>query len=119
MREAHSPSAAQAPTVGEPREIGREGLSGHSLCYAVLLSVERSDVWWLLAQVEGLPRWCCGEESAHQCRRCKRSAFDPWVRKIPWGRKWQPTPVFFPGKSQGQSSLAGCGPWSCSEKDLT
>ena len=83
MREAHSPSAPQAPTVGEPREIGREGLSGHSLCYTVLLSMERSDVWWLLALMEGLPRWCCGEESARQCRRCKRSGFDPWIRKIP------------------------------------
>ena len=33
--------------------------------------------------------------------------FDPWVRMIPWRRKWQPTPVFMPGKSQGQRSLAG------------
>ena len=32
--------------------------------------------------------------------------FDPWVRKIPWRRKWQPTPVFLPGKSHGQRSLA-------------
>ena len=33
--------------------------------------------------------------------------FDPWVRKIPWRRKWQPTPEFLPGASQGQRSLAG------------
>ena len=33
--------------------------------------------------------------------------FDPWVRKIPWRRAWQPTPVFLPGKSHGQGSLAG------------
>ena len=31
-----------------------------------------------------------------QCRRCKRLGFDPWVGKILWRRKWQPTPVFFP-----------------------
>ena len=37
--------------------------------------------------------------------------FDPWVRKIPWGRKWQPTPVFLPGKSHGQRSLAGYNLW--------
>ena len=37
----------------------------------------------------------------------KRHRFDPWVRKIPWRRKWQPTPVFLPGKSHGQRSLAG------------
>ena len=35
----------------------------------------------------------------------------PWVGKIPWSRKWLPTPVFLPGKSYGQRSLAGCSPW--------
>ena len=33
---------------------------------------------------------------------------NPWVRKIPWRRKWQPTPVFLPGESHGQRSLLGC-----------
>ena len=33
--------------------------------------------------------------------------FDPWVEKIAWRRKWQPTPVFLPGKSHGQRSLLG------------
>ena len=37
----------------------------------------------------------------------KRWRFDPWVRKIPWRRKWQPTPVFLPGKSHGQRRLVG------------
>jgi len=37
----------------------------------------------------------------------KETRFDPWIRKIFWRRKWQPTPVFFPGKSQGQRSLPG------------
>ena len=35
-----------------------------------------------------------------------------WVRKIPWRRKWQPTPVFLPGRARGQRSLAVYGPWS-------
>ena len=39
-----------------------------------------------------------------------RCGFDPWVWKIPWSRKWQPTPVLLPGESQGQRSLAGCSP---------
>ena len=43
-----------------------------------------------------------GKESACQPRRC---GLDAWVRKIPWRRKWQPTPVFLPGKSHGQRSL--------------
>ena len=51
--------------------------------------------------------------STCQCRRCWRCQFDPCVRKIPWRRKWQPTPIFLPGKSHGQRSLAGCSPWGC------
>ena len=39
-----------------------------------------------------------------------RCGFNPWVRKISWRRKWQPTPVFLPGKSHGQRSLAGYSP---------
>ena len=37
--------------------------------------------------------------------------FSPWVRKIPWKMKWQPTPVFLPGKSHGQRSPEGDSPW--------
>ena len=55
----------------------------------------------------GLLWWFSDKESA--CL-CKRRGFDPWVRKIPWRRKWQPTPVFLPGKSYGQRSLAGYSP---------
>ena len=119
MRGAHPPSAPEAPMVGEPREIGRESLNGHSACHTMLCSAEGPGVWCLLALTQGIPRWCFSEESACQCRRCKRSGFDPWVRKIPWRRKWQPTPAFLPRKSQGQSSLAGCCPWSRSKKDMT
>ena len=43
----------------------------------------------------------------------RRYGFDPWVRKIPWRRKWEPIPVFLPGKSRGQRSLVGHSPWSC------
>ena len=55
--------------------------------------------------------WCLsGKESACQCRR---HGFDPWVRKIPWRRKWQPTPVFLPGESPwteepGRLQCMGC-----------
>ena len=56
------------------------------------------------------------KESACQCRRPR---FNLWVRKIPWRREWQPTPVFLPGKSHGQRSLAGCSPWVCKESDMT
>ena len=61
-----------------------------------------------------IPRWHSGKESICQHRR---RSFDPWVRKIPWSRKWQPTPVFLPGESHGQRSLAGSSPWGCQESD--
>ena len=47
-----------------------------------------------------------GKEPACQFRIHKRCWFDPWVRKIPWRKKWQPMPVFLPGKSHGQRNLA-------------
>ena len=54
-----------------------------------------------------------------QCRRRRRLEFDPWARKIHWRRKWQPTPVFLPGKSHGQSSLAGYSLWGPKASDTT
>ena len=45
--------------------------------------------------------------------------FNPWVRKIPWRREWQPTPVFLPGESQGRGSLVGCLLWGHTESDTT
>ena len=63
-----------------------------------------------------LPRRLSGKESTCQCRSCR---FDPWVRKIPWSRKWQRPPVFFPGKFHGQRSLRGCGPCGHKELDTT
>ena len=49
--------------------------------------------------------------SAGDHLQCKRLGFDPRARKSPWRRKWQPTPVFLPGESLGQRSLAGYSPW--------
>ena len=47
----------------------------------------------------GLPWWISHEKSACQCWR---HGFDPWVKKIPWRRNRQPTPIFLPGKFHGQ-----------------
>ena len=49
----------------------------------------------------------------------RRPKFDPWVGKIPWRRKWQPTLAFLPGASHGQRSLAGCSPWGHTQSDST
>ena len=72
-----------------------------------------------IGEVWGLPRWLSDKESAWQHRRCKSHRFNPWVRKIPWRKAWQPTPVFLPGKSHGQRSLAGYSLWGHKELDMT
>ena len=113
---------------------GHDSLSYLSLCKWLALgfngqknSVTYGEVdWWLEEKFDstldiwilkvftplpspcgGLPWWLSGKESACQSRR---NGFDSWVGKIPWRRKWQPTPVFLPEKSHGQRSLAGCSP---------
>ena len=65
-----------------------------------------------------LPRWLRGKEPTWQCRRHRRRGFDPWVRKIPWRRKWQPTVVFLPRKFLGQRTLVGYRPGCCKESDM-
>ena len=61
----------------------------------------------------GFPGGASGQEPDCRCRRRRgvgRLRFDPWVGQIPWRRAWQPTPVFLPGESHGQKSLAGHSP---------
>ena len=57
------------------------------------------------------------KELACQFRRHKRHGFSPW--KIPWRRAWQPIPIFLPGESVGQRSLAGYSPWGRKESGPT
>ena len=59
--------------------------------------------WWL--------RWWS------VCLQCGRPGFNPWVGKIPWRRKWQPTLVLLPGNFHGQRSLVGYSPWGRKESD--
>ena len=55
----------------------------------------------------------CSSEVKASASNVGKPRFDPWVGKIPWRRKWEPTPVFLPGESHGQRSLATYGPWGC------
>ena len=59
-----------------------------------------------VAWASQVAQWC--KESTCQCRR---SEFDLWVVNVHWRRKWEPTPIFLPGKSCEQRSLAGYSPW--------
>ena len=72
-----------------------------------------------VTKVPGLPRWLGGKEPACQCEKDRWCRFSLWVGKIPWRRKWQPIPVFLPGKSHGQGSLEGYSPWGCIGSDMT
>ena len=62
----------------------------------------------------------CGSESKASAYNVRDpDGFHPWVGKIPWRRKWQPTPVLLPGESHGWRSLVGYSPWGCKESDMT
>ena len=65
-----------------------------------------------ITRASGMAQWV---ENSLTGRRCRRHQLDLWVRKIPWRRKWQPTPVFLPGESHGQRSLVGYSPWGHKE----
>ena len=80
----------------------------------------------------GTGSFCCGQATPIQDGPCSqvvrlvknplanaRDVRDPWVRKIPGRRAWQPTPVFLPGKSHGQRSLVGHSPCGHEEWDMT
>ena len=67
-----------------------------------------------LLVLNGLPWWLWWWR-IHLQRR--RPAFSPWVGKIPWRRKWQPTAIFLPEESHGQRSLVGYSPWGGKESN--
>ena len=60
--------------------------------------------------IQGLPRWLRGNEPACSAGDVGSS---PGSGRFPWRRKWQLTPIFLPGESHGQRSLAGYSPWTC------
>ena len=65
------------------------------------------------------PSGASGKEPTCQCRRPRRHGSSSWVGTIPLRRAWQPTPVFLPGESHEQRSLAGGSPWGHTESDTT
>ena len=69
-----------------------------------------------LTSVFWLPWWL---RQLSVCLHGGRPGFNPWVRKISRRRKWQPTPVFLPGKFHGWRSLVGYSPWGHKESDTT
>ena len=60
-----------------------------------------------------------GSDGKSVCLQFGRPRFDPWVGKIPWRRKWQPTPVVLPGKFHGWRNVICYSPWGRKESDTT
>ena len=87
-------------------DIGTNHRAYHmSLCVCVCVCVCSSMQFYPKYNfMWGFPGGMSGREPACQCRTCRRSGFDPYVRKILWRRVWQPTLVLVPGESHGQSA---------------
>ena len=81
-------------TGGEGHDRGWDGLMASP--------TQRTWVW-----ASSRSWWWTGKPGVLQTMGLQRHVFDPWVGKIHWRRAWQPTPVFLPGESHGQRSLAG------------
>ena len=90
------PSHGPGPQSGYKKHPVQAILTSHRFCQALIY-------------VYGLPDGSTGKESACKAGH-RRPGFDPWVRKVPWRRAWQPTPGFLPGESLRQRSLAGYSP---------
>ena len=84
-------------------------ISSHHLCPSGFSRKQMMDLG-ITRPRAGLPRRYSGKSACWCRRRCRRRGFDPWAGKIPWRRKWQPTPVFLPGKST-DFSLVGYSQW--------
>ena len=88
--------------------------------YTIVISCILPNWWAKMERIDGIlycfPGGTSGKGSTCQCRR---HGFNSWVRKIPWRRKWQPTPVCLPGKFHGQRILPEYSPWGCKELDTT
>ena len=73
----------------------------------------------LIHYCQGLPWWLSCKESACNAGNARDVGSTPGAGRSPGERAWQPTPVFLPGESHGQRSLAGCSPRGHKESDVT
>ena len=95
-----------------PRILGHD----HIISRKLKRKPSLSEVKGYAHSYPGLTQWLSSKESACKCRSHR---FDPWVEKIPWRKKWQPTPVFLPGQFHGQRNLADYSRWGCKESEMT
>ena len=94
--------------------------SNRGTYFADLIVKEICKIWWMMqhfhcdynSQFSGLMERTNRTIKTHLAKITCAYSF-------PWRRKWQPTPAFLPGESQGRGSLVGCCLWGCTELDTT
>ena len=109
---SESEVAQLCPTLCDPMDCSPPGSSIHGIFQARVLewvaiafcirksycSLNSIQQIGSLMQALGFPGGASGKESVCQCRKLRKQGFDPWVKKVPWRRKWQPNPVLLPCK---------------------
>ena len=90
---------------------------------AAIHGVTKSQTWlnnWTVTeQQQRLKGFTGSSEDKESTYNAGRPGFNPWIRKIPWKREWQPTPVFLPWEFHGQRSLVDPSPCGHRESDMT
>ena len=142
----HAHKTAQlCPTLCNPMDCNPPGSSVHDSpgkntgvgCHALLqrvFPIQGSNahlshlLHWQVGSLPLAPHWkpvcvclclcayICGASLIAQWVKNLPAIQETWVRMIPWRRKWQPTPVFLPGESHGERSMAGYSPWGCKSR---
>ena len=108
-------------TLCDPMDCSLPGSSVHGIFQHEYWSGLPLEVYKLMY----ITRWAWASQLAQWLKirlpiqETLRYEFKLWVGKIPWRRKWQPTPVFLPWKSHGLRSLVGYSPCGCKELDMT
>ena len=109
----HGPVAVSFTEGCEPHSSARKPRPRQAAWASVCLREKLSDKNTFLTRsriihVAGVfPGGASGKEPIGQCSRRQRRGSNPWVGKLPWRRKWHPTPVLLPGESHGQRGLVG------------
>ena len=96
----------ESPKIEEPGGLLSPWV--HGVRHEQLSTHRTSNFWWDLKDFLPSVQF---SSVAQSCPTLCDPRFNSWVGKIPWRRKWKPTPEFLPGKSHGQRSLAGYSPW--------
>ena len=115
-RREPEPEASTVPLLLSFLSLAHFHGCGKWIIINIIISI-MSAIYWL--GVMYFSGWASLIKIVKNLPAMQETGFDPWIRKIPWRREWQPTPVFLPREFHGQRSLAGYSPWGHKESDMT